>query len=270
MQNARFGFGGVLNDGVRPGDAIRRHLLHDLPLGFRRPAPQRPRWADMNVDDDSDMTLLWTSGDTATATSDEDMPAARRRRLTDSEFASTIAGFQVFVKTLAGLSLTMWVVNDNSTDRIREIMSMMTGVSANCFDVSYNGRVLRDGTATVASLRITRDDQLWMLVSPLSGGTLPNHIEDLDMGNMSVENRALMKLGRPHSQTSTGSSCSSLDDDIVAALRDVLISTSGDAAGSTASSSGAAPLAVRSAKRIYTEISPHGIREPNLTPIGQL
>jgi hypothetical protein len=107
----------------------------------------------------------------------------------------------------------------------------------------------------------------------LRGGMPPNHIEDLDMGSMSVENRVLMKLGRPHSQTSTGSSCSSVDDDIVAALQDVHLSTSGDTAGTTAtssgaaSSSGAAPLAVRSVKRNYTEIAPHGIREPDFAPI---
>ncbi len=59
---------GAVQPATRPGDAIRRHLLHDLPLGFRNP-DTRTRWAD--ADPDEWLTQRWTD---ITAVVPEEVP----------------------------------------------------------------------------------------------------------------------------------------------------------------------------------------------------
>jgi hypothetical protein len=55
LQQALYDLNVELN-GARPGDAIRAHLLNDVPYGFQRPVDTpRPRWADMHDNEEPEM-----------------------------------------------------------------------------------------------------------------------------------------------------------------------------------------------------------------------
>jgi hypothetical protein len=226
--------------------------------------PQSPRDSDATMADVSsdDESYDSQSRSPPPELSDDEMPAAHRRRIIDPEQGSTT----IFVRTLAGTSLVFTVGITEDVLSLTNRIAFVVRVPSRMWGLAFKGRVV-EMQRTMGELGVSRDDHFTM-VAGLGGGVLQPAaaIDDAhSLDGLSADQRRDLKRDRQISAHSGAASTSPADMeisdvsslDIAAHIAGLTIGNDIDqlttdpraSSSASASASDALPLAVRGSKR---------------------